>query len=149
MRKKIIIDSVEIRKHRLAGIWDNMKYRCYCKNHKMYKYYGGKGITVCDEWKNNYSEFYKWAIVNGYSDTLTLDRKNGNEAYSPENCKWSTTLEQANNRKNNCNIFYNGETKTLSEWARHLGITKYEVKKLTNFCRSAGKATSTAPQFKN
>ena len=117
---------------RLYGIWSGMKTRCNNENEKIYKRYGALGVTVCEEW-NRFEPFYKWAMNNGYTDCLTLDRKDNNKGYSPDNCRWVTMKEQENNRRNNRLLTYNGETKTISQWANDTGI-KYTTlyRRITN-----------------
>jgi hypothetical protein len=106
---------------RLDNIYKAMISRCYKPNNRRYKNYGGRGIKVCDEWKNDKTSFFKWALANGYSDTLTIDRINNNGNYEPANCRWATTKEQQNNRSNNHLITHNGETKTIAQWAEFYG----------------------------
>ena len=112
-------------KTRLYGIWSNMKARCTYPGDHAFPRYGGRGITVCEEWLS-FELFYEWAVLNGYSDELTLDRKNNNLGYSPENCRWATAKQQANNTRKNRIIECEGVSHTLAEWA---GIT--ELKPMT------------------
>lgn len=99
-----------------------MKCRCYTQSASNYNRYGGKGIVVCDEWKNNFLAFYNWAINNGYSDNLTIDRINYTGNYEPSNCRWITAKEQAANKSNVQLISFNGETHTIPEWSKITGI---------------------------
>lgn len=80
---------------RLYQIWTEMKRRCHAKKRECYKYYGGRGIRVCNEWKNSYPTFKFWAILNGYKDNLTIDRINNDGNYKPGNCQWLTNSENA------------------------------------------------------
>ena len=109
---------------RISSILSGMRQRCYNKNNKSYKNYGGRGISICDEWLYSTITFQDWAYANGYEDSLTIDRIDVNGNYCPENCKWADRRAQANNRTNNRLITYNGETHTLSEWLRILGLLK-------------------------
>jgi hypothetical protein len=104
---------------RLYGIWINMKQRCKADGHKDY---GGRGIRVCDAWYD-YTAFKRWALENGYNDTLSIDRIDVNGNYEPENCRWANNEIQSNNTRRNVFITCFGETKTVSQWAKYLGIS--------------------------
>jgi hypothetical protein len=107
---------------RLDRIWGKMKSRCLNPNEPKYKYYGGRGITVCEEWLDR-KTFRAWALSNGYKDGLTIERISSDGNYNPENCKWSTRKEQARNRNSNFNYEYKGKTICETELAGKLGIT--------------------------
>ena len=107
---------------RLRATWGNMKSRCNNPNDTRFKNYGGRGIRVCDEWNNSSESFGEWALSNGYSKELTIDRIDNNGNYSPENCKWATMLEQSRNKRNNTVTTINGITKILKDWANYWGL---------------------------
>lgn len=107
---------------RLARIYTLMISRCTNVISKNYKDYGERGIRVCDDWLNDFSNFYDWSIENGYKEDLTIDRIDVNGNYEPNNCRWVNMTVQQNNRRNNVSVTYKGETKTLTEWSRTLGI---------------------------
>lgn len=96
--------------------------RCYNKNKDNYKYYGGRGITMCDEWLKDFENFYNWAINNGYKKGLSIDRINNNGNYEPSNCRWTTHKEQCNNRNSNVVITFNNKTQNLTQWAMELNM---------------------------
>lgn len=111
-------------KTRIYSIWCNMKNRCYNRNVPNYKTYGAKGVRVCKEWRGGFEVFYEWAIKNGYSEDLSLDRfpnKKGN--YHPDNCRWATPIQQANNKTNNVLYTYKGVIKTLAEFCSEMSIS--------------------------
>ena len=115
------------RKTRIYSVWEKLKSRCLCETNPSYPRYGGRGITICDEWKNSPEAFIKWAYENGYRDDAefgecTVDRINNDKGYSPENCRITNELVQANNRRSSKWIEYNGERHTLAVWARILDI---------------------------
>ena len=109
---------------KLYHIWQSMKARCYYKKHPEYHNYGGRGIKICDEWKNDFKSFYDWAIKNGYKDGLTIDRIDVNGNYEYSNCRWATRKEQSNNRRNNHIIEFIGEKHTIAEWSEITGINE-------------------------
>lgn len=102
---------------RLYRLYHEMKNRCYYKNHASFSNYGGRGITVCDEWKQSFESFANWAMENGYDDDLTIERKNYNGNYEPTNCTFATMKQQANNTRRNNRVQAFGEEKTLALWA--------------------------------
>lgn len=110
---------------RVYRIYKGMISRCYEQTNKDYASYGARGITVCDEWLGEHGlfNFVDWARKNRYSDDLTLDRIDVNGNYDPSNCRWATNIEQANNKRNNITLTYNGETKTIPEWSRELNLS--------------------------
>jgi len=108
---------------KLHARWAQIKRRCFNSHDKVYQHYGAKGITMCDEWKNDFVKFYDWSMANGYKDGLEIDRIDNSKGYSPDNCRWVTRLKQANNKTNNKYYTYKGETKTLAEFARQYGMT--------------------------
>ena len=107
---------------RISRIYWNMKTRCYNQSSNKYHSYGGRGIRICDEWKNSFANFKEWALNNGYADNLTLDRINNNGNYEPNNCRWATIKQNTNNTRKNRLLTYNGETHTMSEWCEILGV---------------------------
>lgn len=102
-------------KTRIYACWKGLITRCNSNLKNVYPYYKGKGITVCDEWKNDFMAFYKWSMENGYNDTLTLDRKENDKGYYPENCRWVTMKVQGNNKTVNIVFTSNGIKVTLGE----------------------------------
>lgn len=113
--------------HHLSGdklytVWKNMKTRCYNSQYWNYPNYGGRGITICEEWLKDFSSFYSWALSSGYQEGLTIERVNNDGPYSPDNCKWATKEEQDANRRNNHRLTYKGETKTVTQWAKLTGL---------------------------
>ena len=117
------------RHDRIYSVWEKLKSRCCNPKNPSYARYGGRGIEICEEWKNNPESFIKWAYENGYrSDAsygeCTIERIDNNKGYSPENCIIANEKEQANNRRSNRLITHNGETKTLAQWRDFFGMTQ-------------------------
>lgn len=108
---------------RIYTIWGNMINRTSNKKNKDYKNYGGRGITVCEEWKD-YLTFKKWALKNGYSDTLTLDRIDNDKGYYPGNCRWADEETQNNNKQQSRKLEYKGEIKSVEQWAKEYNINR-------------------------
>ena len=96
------------RKNPLKSVYLRMIQRCYNKNRSGYERYGGRGITVCDEWRNDRQSFIDWARANGFKPELSIDRRNNDGPYSPENCQWSTRSQQALNRRDTVTFLEKG-----------------------------------------
>lgn len=117
---------------RLHRIWTGMKARCNNPHVKDYPYYGGRGITVCHEWKTSFDDFHKWAIENGYSDKLTLDRIDNEKNYCPNNCRWVDRKTQMRNTRLSHYVTCNGITKTITEWSEEVGISRKTISERIN-----------------
>ena len=130
MRYKLIAEKATKHGHsksRLYNVWSTMKSRCFYEKNRSYKNYGGRGITVCPEWANDFAAFEKWSYENGFDENATrkectIERIDPNGNYEPSNCTWKNMKEQCNNKRNNHILTYKGETHTISEWAEKLGI---------------------------
>lgn len=108
---------------KLISRWCKVKERLYNPNSISFPNYGGRGIKMCDEWKNDSFAFYTWAIHNGFEPHLLLDRINNDRNYCPENCRWVDRKTQNRNTRKNVFITYEGETLCMAEWAEKLGVT--------------------------
>lgn len=108
--------------------WHTMKERCLNENHKAYKLYGGRGITICDRWLKGFENFYE-DMGNRPSSKYSLDRKNNEQGYNKENCRWATQKEQALNRRTNVVIEYNGKKQTMVEWSIELKMNYQTLRK--------------------
>lgn len=124
---------------RLYGIWCDMKRRCNNPKNKRYARYGGRGIKVCKEWEADFQPFYDWAVSSGYKDDLTIERKDVDAGYSPENCRWVTWDEQALNRSTNIYIEHEGQIKILAEWCRIYDFPYHSAKQRYKSIKENGK----------
>ncbi len=115
--------------NRLYRIWNGMKDRCLNPSGKYWKRYGERGISVCNEWKDNFTAFRDWALSNGYEDSLTLDRIDNNQGYSPANCRWATYKTQENNRSNNILYRIDGNIVTLAQLVQMENTTRVAAAK--------------------
>lgn len=113
-------------KTRLYTIYNDMKQRCYNKKCAEYNIYGGNGVKVCDDWLLSFRNFYDWAMTNGYDETLSLDRIDGNKNYCPENCRWATKKTQAINRKTTIFVEDNGIKICLKDFCKNRKL-KYKL----------------------
>lgn len=118
----------------LYRMWRSMIYRCENPKHNAYKNYGGRGITVCEEW-HDFETFKKWVEETKPYENATVDRIDNNKGYSPQNCRWVDMSIQANNRNNNLSISYNGETHNLMEWSK---ILDFDYKRVHNRMNKLG-----------
>lgn len=128
---------------RLYKAWESMRQRCNNPKKDHYKDYGGRGISVCEEWDRSFSSFCDWAMSHGYGENLTLDRIDADGNYCPENCRWATVKEQQNNRRNNHLLTYKNETHSMMEWSEILGVDYCALK------RKIRKGVSTEEAFES
>ena len=127
--KGTLIDGewITVSNEPLYDVWTAMKQRCLNHNCKQYKDYGGRGIGICEEWARSYRQFREWANQNGYERGLSIDRIDNNGGYSPQNCRWVDRKTQQNNTRRNVYIEFNGQTLSLSEWSKKLGLYRGAV----------------------
>lgn len=150
--KRIVESKIthNLSKSRIYSIYYSMIARCNNPQNAAYKNYGGRGITVCQEWKDNFMNFYKWAMANGYTETLTIDRIDVNGNYEPDNCRWVDTKIQGRNKRTNTTITYNGETHCIVEWAEIYNISEKLLSTRLRMGWDFYKATHTLPdEYKN
>ena len=120
-RKQDEVNLTKNHRHKMSGTriyseWQGMKGRCYNKGNARYADWGGRGIEVCEQWRNSFESFYTWAMANGYQDNLTIDRIDNNGNYCPENCRWVGQQEHCRHRRSNINLTIGHSTRTLMEW---------------------------------
>lgn len=108
---------------KILSLWNNIKTRCYNDKYPRFKNYGGRGIKICDKWKDSFPIFYNWAITNGYKIGLQIDRIDNNGDYCPENCRFVTKEQNQRNKRSSRYIEINGVKKVLCEWAEEIGFT--------------------------
>ena len=129
-RKELYIENAKWRGEShtpLFQIWQSMINRCTKPNAQNYKYYGGRGIQVCDDWIdpiNGYFLFKGWALTNGYEDGLSIERIDYDGNYTPENCKWIPLNEQSKNTRRAHKLTFNGKTMCLTDWAKEFKINR-------------------------
>ena len=135
---------------RLHKVWECMHERWERSGHPRYANYGGRGITVCDFWSGNdgFAHFKEWAEASGYSDELTIDRINNDLGYCPENCRWATPKEQANNRRNNRIVVYRGVQYNLTQLAHVAGLNRTTLKERLNLGWNVEDAVNTPVQLR-
>lgn len=131
---------------KLYDVWKTMRQRCDNPNNVSYHNYGGRGISVCEDWKTSFQSFYDWSMQNGYSEKLTIDRIDVNGNYCPENCRWTDRTTQANNMRCNRLIEYNGEIYTLANLARKYNLSYSCLQNRLSSNWSIEKAISVPPR---
>ena len=120
--KNFYIVSHRWKNERIGKIFSGMKSRCYNPNEKDYKYYGKKGVRICEEWLKNPAAFEEWALSNGYKDNLTIDRIDADKDYCPENCRWISLIDNAKYKTSTKMLWVDGESHTGREWAKILKL---------------------------
>lgn len=129
---------------RLYRIWSGMKARCHYPKHKGYSNYGGRGISICDEW-DDFSNFRDWALKNGYLDHLTIDRTDVNGDYRPENCTWKTMDYQRRHTRKSRQIEFDGKIMTMRQWAEKCGLDNSTISRRLKDGWSVEKTLTTPP----
>lgn len=114
-------------RHPIMATYNGMRNRCYSDKSISYKHYGGRGISICDEWVNDFMAFYNWSIANGWAQSLQIDRIDVNGNYGPDNCRWVTDKQQQRNRRSNRYITYEGVTRSMAEWAEVKGLNYHTL----------------------
>ena len=130
-------------KERIYRTWRGMHQRCYNPNDDKYKWYGAKGISICPEW-HDFSTFRVWALANGYTDKLTIDRINPKENYNPNNCRWVDMKFQANNKTNNKIVTYQDQEYSVAQFADKLNVPYHTVRNQMRLGWSIEKNCSTS-----
>lgn len=113
--------------HRLWRVWSGIKRRCYAPEAAFYHRYGGRGITMCELWRNDFLSFYSWAVANGWKDGLHIDRINNDGNYCPENCRFVTPKENVRNRSGALKVLLNGEVMSLAHAAETLQVSYHAM----------------------
>lgn len=114
-------------RERLRVIWRGMRKRCYNRRCKDYPHYGGRGVRMCAEWRDDFESFFSWAMANGYRSDLTIDRVAVNRDYFPGNCRWVSRRAQASNRTSNTLVTVDGHTMTVERWSEESGTPDYTI----------------------
>lgn len=111
-------------KSRIYNIYQGMLRRCVNKKDHSFPRYGGRGISVCDEWsgEKGFEKFHKWSLSNGYEEHLSIDRIDNDGSYEPSNCRWADHKTQLNNTSYNLHFSYNNKTQTLAQWSEELDL---------------------------
>lgn len=130
----------------LHSRWLGMKDRCYNPREESFANYGARGITVCDEWRDNFQAFYDWSISNGFNQSLSLDRIDNNGPYAPWNCRWVDRATQNRNTRRNRLVTVNGRTQTIMDWAIEKGVWETLIRRRLNAGWDAEKAVNTPPR---
>ena len=135
-----------MKRTRLYRIWSGIKDRCCNPLSAKYADYGGRGITVCEEWRDNFEAFRDWALSSGYREGLSIDREDNDGDYCPENCRWATMVVQANNKRTNRELSFDGRTQNLKQWADEFGILPSTLRERLSRGWSVEKALTTPVQ---
>lgn len=149
LRKEMVAEitkSHEMAGTRLYAIWALMKQRCTCEYATDYKRYGGRGITVCREWMEGFEAFKDWALANGYTDNLTIDRIDVNGNYEPANCRWVDVKTQNNNRRSNRILEFRGEKHNVTEWSEITGIPRSAINNRLRYGWTVERALTEKPR---